>query len=74
MAQAIPIGELTGFMPVPIAQETMALPSSDLPPARPRAGPVAAGVIEVELPTGSQAAGAGNANEGSLRRILSVLS
>ncbi len=67
------LGELSGFVPVSIAQETTALWSSNLLTDPPRADP-AAGVIEVELPTGVKLRVPGNADEGSLRRILSVLS
>jgi transposase len=67
-------GELTGFVPVSIAPETAALPAPDLLPDPPKADPVVAGIIEVELPTGVKLRVPGDADEASLRRILSALS
>ncbi len=63
-------GELTGFVPVSIAPETPALPAPDPP----RADPVVAGIIEVELPTGVKLRVPGDVDEASLRRILLALS
>jgi transposase len=68
-------GALTGFVPISIAPEAPTLPSPV--PSDPRVAapsPVAAGVIEVELPTGVKLRVAGDVCEVALRRIFSALS
>jgi transposase len=61
------LGELTGFVPVAVVGDP-ALP----PKVEPE--PVAAGLIEVELPTGVKLRVTGDVGEATLRRVLSALS
>lgn len=64
------LGELTGFVPVSIAQEMPTLPAPD-PEQTP---PATVAPIEVELPSGVKLRVPGGVDEASLRRILSALS
>jgi transposase len=71
-------GELTGFVPVSITEEPIALPSPDLPlepvTVELAPDPAASGLIEVELPSGVKLRIPADADEAALRRILSALS
>jgi transposase len=68
-------GALTGFVPVSIAPEPPALPAPVASDPSAAAPPLfAAGVIEVEMPTGVKLRVAGDVSEVALRRIFSALS
>ncbi|HTR64882.1 MAG TPA: transposase [Terriglobales bacterium] len=71
-------GELTGFVPVSVAPEPAALPGPDIrrdpSTAESAPEPTAAGLIEVELPTGVKLRVPSDAGEAALRRIFAALS
>ena len=70
-------GELTGFIPVTVASDSVAQlpppePIVDAPPVS--AAPYNNGAIEVELPSGVKLRLTGDVDEAALRRVLSALS
>ncbi len=67
------LGELTGFVPVAVVPDpALPEPAGGKPEGEP--DPVAAGVIEVDLPTGVKLRVTGDVGEAALRRVLSALS
>lgn len=71
-------GELTGFVPISMAPEPVALSAPDLIPESPKAEPApdraASSLIEVELPTGVKLRVPSDVGEAALRRIFAALS
>ncbi|TWB36928.1 IS66-like element accessory protein TnpA [Nitrospirillum pindoramense] len=66
-------GELTGFIPVSVVADA-ALPEPAIVPEVPERALMAAGMIEVELPTGVRLRITGDVGEAALRRVLAALS
>ena len=67
-------GELTGFAPVTVTPALNQLPEPEIPveAASPVLAPAAAGVIEVELPSGVKLRLKGDIAEPLLRRVLAA--
>ena len=67
-------GELTGFAPVTVAPALDQLPEPNIPieAASPILAPTAAGIIEVELPSGVKLRLTGDIAEPLLRRVLAA--
>jgi len=68
-------GELTGFAPVTVtpAFDQLAEPEIPVEAASPILAPAAAGIIEVELPSGVKLRLTGDIAEALLRRVLAAL-
>ena len=66
-------GELTGFVPVSVMADTALAEQAAVPGVTDDA-PTAAGLIEIELPSGVKLRITGDVGEAALRRVLSALS